>query len=649
MRTVTARSPLSGVAEQILKSAQEILQLSHKVAEIPSAVNNFLTTFLVWPYTAGPISIQELGTDDAVFQSAIYTSATKETREGIAPMTASRVACIFHIAHTLTVDELRTGHRRIGAAKRLKRPAPTAVGYPVHDTPLGVVFCIDSARPLEKVAEDMMELNKTAPSTEWPDMVVVLQRGTVNYAVQIEGDKIRADFLLPNTADFPVMPMYVHVFARALGLHSLNRLSSFLFLHLQAFSPGVKLPNEDAVQGISTMGMTLGAYQFNLKRQLVPVPDDMRTDKGAGLRNLPFRIESREGELLSHVQFIPWQEGGAIRVIGKMPLESVLVFLGPVMKGAQVIQQENARISSVLPISRFDFLNSLQKLQAQSNMIVKPEQPKWIVSKIADEGSSSPFVARLFIGVTQLRNQVFFDEKDRDAFDKPYESTLNALLDARATANDILRLVRDHRLKVSRGEAARLAGKTIHVDGVHKELRKHTSDFLTSAGRSLKQGMQSVAKALGIDIGFFFKNQNAFEKGLASISSSHAELADYLRAARTWAEKLNLMRNKVEHEGWILPRVGYRESGGKIEMMEPHVEGEPVSEFVGCTLDRLCCFVEEVTVYGLRVKMDSALSVAEMPLSERDPSVPQRFRLALALGGTRLWKLVYHASSFEQV
>ena len=117
---------------------------------------------------------------------------------------------------------------------------------------------------------------------------------------------------------------------------------------------------------------------------------------------------------------------------------------------------------------------------------------------------------------------------------------------------------------MSTGEAARLSGKAIHVDGGDKELRKHTAEFLTSAGRSLKQGMQSVAKVLGIEIGFFFKDLNAFEKGLAKLSITHRELADYRREARTWAERLNLHRNKVEHEGWALPRAKYRESSGKI-------------------------------------------------------------------------------------
>ena len=564
-------------------------------------------------------------------------------------LNAGSVACVFHTARTLTVEELRTAYQRIGAVKRIHRPPRSARSYPVNDVPLGIVCCIDSATSLEQVAEDMMEVNKTAVSTEWPDMIVVLRKGTVNYAMQIEGDKIAGDFLLPNMAGGPVMPMYVHVFCRGLGLHSLNRLLGFLFLHLEIYSPGAKLPHKALLEGTSQMGMTLGGYQFNLRGQLVPVPEEMRADKGAGLRNLPFRIESREGKLQSHVQFIPWQEGGAIRVVGNLPLEAFLVFLGPIMKGAQVIEQKGARISSILPITRQDFLISLQRFQSQSNMIVKPEQPSWIVSKMSDEGSSSPFMARLFMGVITIRDRVFLERKCRESFDKPYENALTALSDARSTAKEIDRLLKEHKQKVSSGEAARLVGKTIHVDGIDKELRKNVADFATSAGRSLKTGMQSLAKALNLDIGFLFKEQSQFEKGVARLSVSHPELADYLQAARAWTEKLSLLRNRIEHEGWRLARAGYREDRGKIEMVEPEVEGTIVSEFTRDTLDRLCCFVEEVTIYGLRTKMDPMISVAEIPLAERDPNAPERFRPALAVGGTPLWKLTYRAEPFDKV
>jgi hypothetical protein len=644
------QSNRSDIAERIHRAAEEILKRAGITgSDLSAALIEAVKTFVVWPYAVGPISIQELdGSTDAMFDVAVYTGIASTSHNVTSSVPARSVACVFHLAPRLTLKELRAGYRRIGTVKRIPRPSIVGTGHPLNDVPLGVILSVDSENSLETIAEQMMVLNKEIPSTEWPDMIAVLAKGTVNYAVQFEGDKIRGDFLLPNTTDnFPVMPMYVHVFARGLALHSLNRLFSFLFMHLQTFSPGTKLPHEAAVQGISEMGMTLGGYQFNLMRRLVPVPDEMRIDRGAGLRNLPFRIESRDGELLAHVHFIPWQEGGAIRIIGKMPLESLLIFLGPVMKEAQIIHQKEARISSVLPISRNDFLVALRKFQAQSNMVVKPEQPTWTVSKMGDEGTSTPFIARLFMGVLNIRERVFFEKEDRDLFDKPYEATLISMSDARVTAKEIHRLVREHKSKVSTGEIARLVGKAVHVDGIDKELRKHTADFATSAGRALKQGMQSVVKALGLDIGFFFKQRNQFETGLSKLSLTRPELADYLREARSWAEELNLLRNGIEHEGWILPRVRYRVNGGKIEVVEPEIGGKPLSEFVEHTLDRLCCFVEEVTVYGLQTKMDSAVSIQEVPRGERDPNAPERFRPALALGGTRLWKLVYHTSSFE--
>jgi len=125
--------------------------------------------------------------------------------------------------------------------------------------------------------------------------------------------------------------MYVHVIARSLGVFSLNKMCSFVFMHLMVFSPGTKLPDMQTVlEGVSPLGITLGGYWFNLDCQLVPVPDEMYVDRGIGLRNLPLRIEDRDGTLLSHLQFIPWQGGGVVRVIGSMPLEMFLVFLGPI-------------------------------------------------------------------------------------------------------------------------------------------------------------------------------------------------------------------------------------------------------------------------------------------------------------------------------
>ena len=52
-------------------------------------------------------------------------------------------------------------------------------------------------------------------------------------------------------------------------------------------------------------------------------------------------------------------------------------------------------------------------------MVVRPVQPNWTIQKVADEGSSSPLMARLMIGMLDLRDTVL-DHTNRDAFDKPY-------------------------------------------------------------------------------------------------------------------------------------------------------------------------------------------------------------------------------------
>jgi len=97
-----------------------------------------------------------------------------------------------------------------------------------------------------------------------------------------------------------------------------------------------------------------------------------------------------------------------------------------------------------------------------------------------------------------------------------------------------------------------------------------------------------------------------------------------------------------------LPRAGYREALGRIEMIETVVEGQAVSAFVRNMLDRACCFIEEVTVFGLRTKMDATISLSEIPIGARDPAAPERFRPSLAVGGEKLWSLAYHTSTFEE-
>ena len=156
-------------------------------------------------------------------------------------------------------------------------------------------------------------------------------------------------------------------------------------------------------------------------------------------------------------------------------------------------------------------------------MVVRQDETSWTVKKLADEGSQSPFMARLFMGMLRLRDAVFPEAATRDGFDKAYDVVLTSLMSARTSAQDIARIWPEHARKVASGEIARLQGRNIHIhESVDKELADATDSFLNAATRALKHGTQRVAAELGVNIGFLFQKQPHFERGLAALQATDA-------------------------------------------------------------------------------------------------------------------------------
>jgi hypothetical protein len=178
-------------------------------------------------------------------------------------------------------------------------------------------------------------------------------------------------------------------------------------------------------------------------------------------------------------------------------------------------------------------------------------------------------------------------------------------------------------------------------------LRRATETFLNASVRALKHGLQEMAKELGVDLGFWFKQDKHFNPGIAALRVSDQALAYYLVAARAaWSDTLVKRRNAVEHDGWKLPRVGYRDDVGGVVIDEPIVDGVALRNFVGLMADRLCCAIEDVTAHLIRRRMPPLVGLHEIQLNDRLLEVPERFRLTLATGGEPLWGLSYLASRF---
>jgi hypothetical protein len=195
------------------------------------------------------------------------------------------------------------------------------------------------------------------------------------------------------------------------------------------------------------------------------------------------------------------------------------------------------------------------------------------------------------------------------------------------------------------------ASASIHVDeDLSRDLRRRAENFVYTAARAYKEGMKRFGKAMGKDISFMFQKQPAYERALIVLRSTDPGLADYLRETRTlWSERLIEKRNDIDHNGWSLPRIEYRLSNGRVEAKQPLIDGQTTVEFIEFMFDRLSCFVEDFTAHCLQSRMPQGVAITEIPMAERVPESPERFRLTLQVGGLPKWKIRYRTAPFDSI
>lgn len=640
--------------------AQEVLETGRQVAAVSAgtlsaALRAGIERYVGWPYKVASASVVDAhGEVSDTFAAIVFAAKEESPAAAPAQIPADSAAVVVDAADSLTIDNFRAAYARVARAKRLKKSPAPKLDTPTTTVTLGVIYAQRSDLPLEAFAKELERLNAAISSSEWPDMIVIASIGVIQYSVQFPGESLSGDYLPPaeGALNNYIPAVYVVIVLKPTGIFTFNKMLSFVVAHLGVFSPGAKLFNfSEFLDGVPKTAVVISGYQYDLKGNLNPVPSNQYQDRFVPVP--PFEITDRRGQNLATIQFIPWQDGGTILLKGKLPLLGLLPFFQrqDILNAGVITRPNDLQISYVLPITQAEFGDMLNRFQQRSNMRVKQPQGQWIVQKLADEGSASPFMARLFMGLMRLRDAIYPDPVARESFDNAFDFVPTSLLTARTTAKEISELWTGHAHNVATGEVVRRQGGAIHIDeNIDKDLRKQVEHFLNSAARVIKQGMQGLTTELGIDIGFMFKQQPAFERGIVALKATDPLLADYLEKSRQqWSERLIKRRIDLEHNSWSLPRVTYDNSGAHIVAVEPLVDGQPVTEFIQEMLDRVCCFVEDVTVHSIQQKMVAPITITEIPLVERRSEAPERFRLTLAVGGQPRWNISYQSSSFENV
>ncbi len=572
---------------------------------------------------------------------------------GQAIVPAEEVASILDVTHTLDLDSLVASYARVSAAKAMSKTGPAPGSTTIEGT-LGVIFAVDSAVPLEELANELERLNENTHSDFWPDAVAVATKGQVAYMAQMLGDSGEPGLLLPptpGTAMKMAVPYYAKMMISASGTGTFNLAMHMMLAQLARCSPGYRLDGfETVLEGVPRQGLIQTTYQYNLAGELKPVPRSLIRESAMPPKSVA--LYPRGGkEQLGDMCFVPWQDGGVVVLKGKLPLEGMLVFLGGIIspeafKRIQKVKQGDLQISSVLPISERQYELMLRNIQRRGGLDVKPQQGQFVIQKFADEGASSPFMARILY--TQMRMAESLGA-EREVYSLAHQSLVTTLLEMRDAAKDVAKTWRDYTRKIDKGSIVSRRGQHIEVtESIDRPLGRQVSEFLVTAARAYKVRLQEVTKSLGLDIGFHFANDKNFEKGLAALALIDAPLAAYLSAARVWGDRLIKARIAIEHETWALPRAVISDVGGRVIVTEPEIDGAPVTQLVADFADRILCFVEDVVARAVQKRMSPGLTLTEVSKGNRRAEMPERFQNTITGGGLPVWEIAYHASKFDE-
>ena len=278
--------------------------------------------------------------------------------------------------------------------------------------------------------------------------------------------------------------------------------------------------------------------------------------------------------------------------------------------------------------------------------------------KVSDEGSSSPFIARIFMGLLEFRNQLFLlgtpdNERGRtqNHFDRMFQPMLDAAQATRDAALEIKGLVDAHLEEIRRGTAVRFRpGQYEILRTIDSKLSQTVDKLIDQSIVATNTGLQSILNdPLGLDIGFFFQQDAAFGAGVSGLrNAGEPDLAAYLEQVRTaWHSALQDLRTKHEHRGWSLGRIQYSlTSPSQVGASLPDVLGSPVHLFARQTANRVLLFIENMMVYAMQRQYNYPIFVVEIPPEHRNPVDPQRFRLApRGLDPAPPWRITFRDDS----
>jgi hypothetical protein len=224
--------------------------------------------------------------------------------------------------------------------------------------------------------------------------------------------------------------------------------------------------------------------------------------------------------------------------------------------------------------------------------------------KVADEGTSSPFYGRIYLGTLVYRDWLYTNKDDQKKFDHAFYPVFKSLEAVRKSAKLMCALITEFESKFYSGEII-VEGRVPHLtESIDEDLNQHFSTFLNRGHIAFDQ-LQKLLNVLDLKISFFYGEDKKFATEIQKLKDiGEVSLTEYLEKTRqAWSKDFKDLRRAAEHFGWVLPQAIYDLNNKPPKFQEPMVNGVPLKTYVRKMFNRLCVFIEDLIAYGLAKKL----------------------------------------------
>jgi hypothetical protein len=265
----------------------------------------------------------------------------------------------------------------------------------------------------------------------------------------------------------------------------------------------------------------------------------------------------------------------------------------------------------------------------------KNNKATFTVKKILDEGTASPFPARLMLQMFEFRDAVFNIDKEKSDFDKAYKPIIENFQELNSSIKK-LRLLRENHIRDLHSGIVIKNRSDNQIDiekTIDSEYKSGVKDVFIK-GEMTISGLKKVGEFFGVNINFFFGKEKKFNDGSQELLQTHKNNAkfiiDKIKLAReTWYSDFNEYRNAFEHDYVNFQEVEYKRSvNGNFEAIFPKIsDGSDLLDVLEKIRDRILELVEDSLMFLFSTKLKPFQVIRVIPENERNPNIVKKYAI----------------------